>query len=471
MTSSPLILRSLYRSLWRATKPFTPPAATAVPFQCLLDRTGVEDPKDVWFSNVMGNNHENDKPGSKEEERTMVQQAFRRLLKQLIAGENATPPTTTTTAKDDDDTTTTRHMVFPRDVDPYRLRRLLQREYRGKEDAVSAPLDPKWRQELAFLTLRKLNAKLSFVEDLWHRGSSTSSKGQPPEQATTEQQSPLQSPPLPPPWNEPVIPLPASSSSSSYLQPGTFLIAHPSLSGYFRRSVICIVHHYDDNDSASLASRGTYGLMVNRVCVVSSSDQQDHPILTFGQALDPLPDDIAQAFGQAVVRDGGPVHSSLQMLHKSSTDDEDVYKIGGQVLEPHPDLDTENNKSSSTTTTIVIKYRGDVKHAAAAVISDKLPADDFTFFVGASAWTVGQLESEIRRGFWLPCAAPVTLAQGPTPSTSTPTPTSSSTLEAMDDFYLQVLAACGPQEAALANLVRHDDNEDHPFRKASDDFS
>ena len=32
------------------------------------------------------------------------------------------------------------------------------------------------------------------------------------------------------------------------------------------------------------------------------------------------------------------------------------------------------------------------------------------------------------------------------------------------------LASCGRHEADLAELIRHDNREDHPFRVASDDF-
>ena len=507
-------------------------------------------------------NHDDD---DGKDQNANVQEIFRRLLREII---------TTSHDDDDDDDDDSNgdiaarpkrillsQMRFPRQVsydDCYRMRRILRREFRAAGapfpakaaihstgGAVTANLDPKARQELAFVALRKLNAKLSFVDDLLsttkrhqqqqqqqqqQRDDQTSHTNTNQEKEMGKEQTKENDLSSVSTWDGPVVPLP-TRPASSYLRPGTFLIAHPNLTGYFRRTVICILHHAEDHkgssahksnnnnnnnktssrhkespsssssSSSSSLTPGTYGLIVNRLCNMPNyrddNDREDDEsdvydggddgdgILTFGQALDPLPDDISRAFGNTLVRDGGPVHSALQMLQKyrSSDDsnsgkDDDPYKIGGVPLDPHPILDGDDvNHSigdiSSTTaaTKTKIRYRGDLKNAAAAVISQKLAPDDFAFFVGASAWSVGQLESEIHRGFWLPCAAPVSLAH----TVSTPPGDDGGggrgLLTAMDEYYLQFLAACGPQEAALANLVRYDHNEGHPFRGPSDDFT
>jgi hypothetical protein len=40
----------------------------------------------------------------------------------------------------------------------------------------------------------------------------------------------------------------------------------------------------------------------------------------------------------------------------------------------------------------------------------------------------------------------------------------------MDELYLSMLAACGPQEAALARLIQFDNNAEHPYRRPCDSF-
>lgn len=33
--------------------------------------------------------------------------------------------------------------------------------------------------------------------------------------------------------------------------------------------------------------------------------------------------------------------------------------------------------------------------------SGEVPAEDFTFFAGASTWAPGQLDEEIKKGYWI----------------------------------------------------------------------
>ena len=75
-----------------------------------------------------------------------------------------------------------------------------------------------------FLALRKLHEKLAWIRQLEDNNALA--------QRHSEQVALFVSPlPLRPP--------------GSYLQPGSYLIAHPALSGYFRRAVICILDHRD----------------------------------------------------------------------------------------------------------------------------------------------------------------------------------------------------------------------------------
>lgn len=576
LSPSPVILKSLYRSLWRATKPFTPPASTAVSYACLLDRTGLEDPS--WFDNIDMDTATSPREqitttsdGNPQDAQGVVQGVFRQLLKQVIA---ATP----TAAKD-----SLLQMRFPRHLQPDdddqnstattgNMRQILRREFRNDDDKenatnLSAGLDPSLRMELAFLALRKLNAKLAWMEGL----SSSSSEAE----SDAASSSLIETMPL-------VKQLPLQPASA-YLRPGTFLIAHPNLTGYFRRTVLILLDHQDgrnnninitnknnntddhddDNDTTKnkLSKRaspmGTYGLILNRLCETpmapatgntaetaeatatttdESSVSSNLPrlfLLTFSQALQPLSSEVTKAFGRHWVRDGGPVHATVQMLHRAGTKDEVARQIGGRVIQyvsnedkktdetersvsgsdpsstdesTQRESDESSNKFEScdgdTATALaapVIKYQGDLKNAAAVVNTQGFPAEDVTFFLGASSWAIGQLESEVERGFWLPCVAPPHLAlepieqslvaessgagedndgDGDDESSSCsrneviPGPLDvDAMVEAMDDFYIRMLASCGPHEAALTKLVRYDDDETNPHRKPSDDFS
>lgn len=93
---------------------------------------------------------------------------------------------------------------------------------------------------------------------------------------------------------------------------------------------------------------------------------------------------------------------------------------------------------------------------------------DVVFFAGASTWSSGQLESEVERGYWLPCRGPVSVAltgvpngrDGDETSSEPNSETGASPQRPKSDLWLSMMAACGPDEAALANLLLVDDGED-----------
>ena len=265
-----------------------------------------------------------------------------------------------------------RHYQFPEHVHTGIVRKVLRHEFRSGEAGLS----------MGFRALRELHQKLA-IRQAWNLSTST-----PP--ASHVQPLPLQPP-------------------EAYLQPGAFLLAHPLLSGYFARTVVCMLSHSSEE--------GSYGLIVNR----RDSDETHKPLQ---EVIRPLPDTLLRAFGQNPVHEGGPVHMSLQMLHRSE-------RLGGHVL---PWLDEPSNPPT-------IRYQGDIVKAAEAVLEGELEAKDVTFFVGASCWAPGQLAGEVDRGCWLPCRAPPKLA-----------------LEG-EDLWKSMMAACGKEEGQLADWVSGVDDE------------
>ena len=135
---------------------------------------------------------------------------------------------------------------------------MIRREFKCPEVDDKTRKDPlgmdyslETRREVAFMALRELNMKLAWANRL--------EPLEPHEHQAARFVSPL---PLRP---------------EAYLQPGTYLIAHPLMTDYFRRTVICLLHHEDannDNNSyrgggfrgtfPSSGSFGTYGLIINR---------------------------------------------------------------------------------------------------------------------------------------------------------------------------------------------------------------
>jgi putative AlgH/UPF0301 family transcriptional regulator len=483
------VLKRLYRSLIRASRPFTPPSPNAVVLTCLLDRTGTEDA--LWVDFLRGKRNagesaasiaeadddqededeydedfdidiDNDSDHDDDDDPSHVM--FRKLLREAVTG----------------DQKGIRQMQFPSHVtDPYRIRNIIRREFRRRDDDDNNSNDEKTaelavKKQVAFLGLRKLNEKLAWAQHLEQTAGAPIVQHD-EHQAAARFVSPL---PLRPP--------------ECYLRPGSFLIAHPNLNGYFRRTVICILDHREENEGfkvkmkdvdddvldPALARRmvGTYGLVVNRICVSAHSGKH----LSLQETIRPLPEQLSKAFGGSLVRDGGPVQVSLQMLHCLSPDLQEEVQIGGHIL---PMIPSSNDEIVVESTALgsdrAVFFQGDILTAAAAVTSGQLDRKNVTFFVGASSWMPGQLESEIERGLWLPCRGPPEIAMYGTceyytdeteenkePNSSRNTETAK---RSKPDLWLSLLSACGEDEAKLAHLLWNDDGF-HAYGSALDNF-
>lgn len=247
-------------------------------------------------------------------------------------------------------------------------------------------------------------------------------------------------------------------------KPGAYFVAHPLQTGYFEKTVIVILDHSDEG--------GTYGLVVNR-----SKQKSLQEVLQ----VDHFPQKLVESFGQNIVRDGGPVHVSIQMMYSCTADEEAQFALEGNVL---PFVQDDNYASETTQlssseglhihgnntkpitpalqTDEAIFFRGNVSRASELIseqcdksegtnsLSRNLVSNDFVFFSGSSVWESGQLESEIERGFWISCSGPPSIAlsgkcltedgnevQGP-------------------DLWAAMVGALGEGEAKLANLVMND---------------
>lgn len=280
------------------------------------------------------------------------------------------------------------------------------------------------------------------------------------------------------------------------------------MTGYFRRSVICIFDHvveYDsDSDSdenssddtdetnsedlkisrSSSSSRstttkeyGTYGLVINRLGTTSMSMMimtttgeklQLHPRpLTLPDVVTPLPEVLAQPpVGQLPLREGGPVHFAVQMLHAATPDQQTAWKLCGTVL---PTLTVHDQQSTAVDTDHAVYYRGNLFQAARAM-QDGTLTGDVALFVGCSTWSEGQLEREVEQGCWLPFAAPATLALTgtlPRDHSSSPSATDDQDSDVMarqppptTDLWFTLMSALGEEEQQLANLLHKDNGND-----------
>jgi len=329
-------------------------------------------------------------------------------------------------------------------------------------------------------------------------------------------------------------------------QCGTYLIAHPLMTGYFAKSVIVLLDHAEENKSNNNdnnstknktdegSSGGTYGLIVNRMATLPSEwtneyggislqrqqwemlrrnweeekvqqqsrrkkeEEQQRPVMggasgkdgfesssvdrdvrdslegprvadtvpsssssssspdtttttrssailtrrpiSLLQAMQDLPESVQMAFGDAPVREGGPVNLSLQMMHRKTSSttmkesydvhesvdpntkeergeeeekEEQLWEIGGTQLpwggtEQHHQHD--DGKLTTKDSEETIYFRGDVIKASHEVLDGRSDSDDFSFVIGAACWAPGQLVNEIERGCWLPFHGPPSMA-------------------------------------------------------------
>ena len=219
--------------------------------------------------------------------------------------------------------------------------------------------------------------------------------------------------------------------------------------------------------------------------------------------------DIIHTFGNYPMKEGGPVHMTIQMIYQLSSsspailqqDDENEIKIGGYILPTlYPNNDEHHDTSfhagsnnelstnpsndstidrdhimsasatveatsamlSSTERDKAIYYRGNILSACKAVNTGMLDRDDISFFIGASCWSIGQLEREIQNGFWIVCTGPTSIAQSGIcdhePISTTTTSLPSKQQRPVADLWLSMISACGEEEAKLAHLLYYDDD-------------
>ncbi len=354
MSKSSLVTVRLYRNLLRTAKLYTAPSPNAAVLTSLLHRSGIDDHIQDWhtFASEENKSHNNqsDSVGRIDVEQARdltqsystepplssprysasqslprnnrtYQRLFRRLLREVVTGSNGFGK-----------------MIFPSQANTSRLMEVIQREFRADRGvfggaAASVHFDEATRQKVAFTALRELHKKLSYFDWL-----SKNSPEPMPNQAS---------------WRVSSLP---THPPASYLRPGVFLVSHPYMhDSYFSKSVICILEHKglgssssarksssDDDDQQesdqnpahrrTTAPPGqTYGVIINRVSL--KNDTGEHRTLkeVFREHL--LPDRMADVFGDSVVREGGPVHVALQMIHSvpaaSSVEEDDV---GGTVI-------------------------------------------------------------------------------------------------------------------------------------------
>jgi Uncharacterized ACR, COG1678 len=334
--SSVILNRSLFRALLRSCKPFSSPSPLANVFSALLQRSETGNDRwnrskfdldkdtlhDVDDGDILGANGNEHVDNNKENKSTTSsdhRSMFTSLLREVFH-----------------DTGDIREMQFPSQVKSNILRQLVIREFRSRNVSDNTAE----RQKLAFLALRELNKILNFAEPL--------------------RRNRLGNLNIPESWNMyskkaakhvsklPLIP-------SEYLKPGTFLLAHPLLTGYFKQTVICILSHSNSNLG------GTYGLIVNR---------ETHPLqmktsmpMTLDKVLRFIPPQLVNSFGQSPVRDGGPVHMSLQMIYSTPTL---LEQVGGIALDiPSEETLTDLSKRN-------VFFQGDVLQAATAVHEGRL---------------------------------------------------------------------------------------------------
>ena len=531
-----LVTIRLYRNLLRTAKPFTAPSPDASVLTCLLHRSGVDDHIQDWDAFVSREHKQQEydridrardltqsfeteaasKTPNPRNNRT-YQRLFRRLLREVVTGTNGYGK-----------------MVFPSQANTSRLKTVIQREFRAnlqnaaaESASASASFDEATRQKVAFTALRELHKKMSYYD--WLKQNN-------PEPIPNQASWRVSNLPVHPP--------------ASYLRPGVFLVSHPFMhDSYFSKSVICILEHKglgsvlensryskrvssesssssddnEDDDDRGLEEGGeeeeeeshritrkrsttppgqTYGVIVNRVS--KRNDTGEHQTIKEVFREHMLPERMADVFGDSVVREGGPVHVALQMIHSVPSPSLHEDNVGGTVI---PFVSNEENDDDDESPALysdrATYFQGNIfktmshvekgqmdrgtffrfpkkfycsdlqKNCLVSAFNidtsfrfDTTLLDDVSFFVGASIWSPGQLAAEIAQGYWIPCRGPPEMAldgicehehQDEEPTTSTSTSTSTSTKSRpLADLWLSMMSACGTDEAKLSHLFHHD---------------
>jgi hypothetical protein len=406
----------------------------------------------------------------------------------------------------------------------------------------SSHIDNHVRIQTAFYTLMELNRKLAWAEKLGLRTQPTLTE----EDVTTKNRRRLQQAAKGVTCcstnkshertdSKPTTDRKEQWSTTCPLQCGTYLVAHPLMTGYFAKSVIIILDHSsspsnqnDEKFDDEIGPGGSYGLIINRLALQPVSQEKRLEILrqkledkmheiksksggsettthssslldimkptsavggglqrpiTLTQAIQDLPESVQAAFGTSLLREGGPVNLSLQMIHRKNLDVKcDVTESGDDQHSQASDVATAENAreiggiqipalGDATVDTDAIFFGGDVVKASLAVIDGSEDESDFSIIVGASCWSPGQLQSEIDRGCWLPFTGPLNMAMTgmcdhndiaeqvsgklsmypPRPSNSTTMKQSRAHVERPKmDLWLSIMCALGEGEGDLA---------------------
>ena len=337
-----------------------------------------------------------------------------------------------------------------------RLKAVIRREFKGLGNSLSKAYSEKSRRDTAFLALKELQKKLIWGETL---GLNLDEDGSDSDSREIDNL-----------LAKGVVRLPLTPTSA-YLKTGTFLVAHPLLTGCFAKSVICILQHTESRPTTTGEEEdgehmgGTYGLVVNKPLKVGvpndDSDQSRDRALCEVIRYDCLPEGIRLAFGDNAVRNGGPVNMSIQMIRTSTTDEEEKWKVGGTVLSmvgdgsPIEDV-KEEVTSTAMDTDSAIYFGGDIIKAAQAVIDNGIQEENFSFIVGASCWEPGQLEGEIEKGYWIPCSGPPDIAF----SGSCVVKGADNMSVADSSLWVSMMASLGEQEGRMAQMIEDFEFED-----------
>lgn len=441
MSSKAIVDLRLYRNLLRAAKPFTAPSPNARVLNCLLSRTGIDDHIHSWEHFVSTSRKldpleharneksrsglnvlESSSNGTTSPHRTPAR-LFRRLLREVVCA---------------GDLNSFVKASWPSQVDPTIIWSVIRKEFRCTDSSQSRFFSAASRRQVAFMALRELSKKLCYLDFL---------------EANAPDASPQQKA-----WNVSSIPF---ESSRAYLRPGAFLLAHPNMAdSYFGKTVVCILEHQEEstNDDDTAAKRGaalpgqqTYGLIVNRARI--NSETGNHRTLNEAFEQNMLPAKLADVFGDCIVRDGGPVHVSLQMVHSRPSTTEEGSSgdnpIGGRLIPMVPDGEESSTALFSDRATY---FQGDIIKAMVEVEEGRLDRDDVTFFVGASIWSVNQLKNEISQGYWIPCRGPPEIALTGICEHDL---SSEGGKRPLADLWLSMMSACGDDESKLAHLFYH----------------
>ncbi|KAL3937115.1 MAG: hypothetical protein SGARI_002279, partial [Bacillariaceae sp.] len=421
--SQKLIARRLYRNLLRTAAPFAAPSPNATVLSCLLQRTGIDDytvhdwelydANDKMITDKDDHDGDDDITSSttvvstEDQARDLTYSYADRIQQQQQQQQQQTPEGVPRTNRDPNNPRTYQDlfrrllrevvtgkngfakMTVPSKVDPTRLRKVIQREFRNGPDSISSSklFDDATRLQTALTAIRELNKKLAFYSRLQDMAPAPN-----PDQAA---------------WN--VSPLLSTTESEStpalsYLKAGTFLVSHPYMNDpFFSKSVICILDHSsihdlpgdddeaendDDDVSSSSTTKGsyqipgeTYGLIINRESIRHETGKNRTLKEAFQENM--LPERISEIFGDSVVRNGGPVHASLQMIYSissSSEQDEDVASTVGGRLIPAIEDDEEERQSSAMYSDRATYFQGQIFKAASAIENGELDRDDVSFF-------------------------------------------------------------------------------------------